>query len=42
MVLDEAALPTAYGILTPSAAFGDVLVQRLVVARLEIGVMGLP
>jgi len=42
MVLDEAALPTAYGILTPSAAFGDVLVQRLVVAGLEIRVMGLP
>lgn len=42
MVLDEAALPAAYGILTPSAAFGDVLVQRLAVAGLEIRVIGLP
>jgi short subunit dehydrogenase-like uncharacterized protein len=36
MVLDEASLPNTYGVLTPSAAFGDVLALRLEGVGIEI------
>lgn len=36
--LSEAALPVAFGVLTPSVAFGDVLAQRLVSAGIKIGI----
>jgi short subunit dehydrogenase-like uncharacterized protein len=36
MVLDETTLPKAYGILTPSVAFGEVLARRLEDTGIEI------
>lgn len=36
LAMDEARLPRAFGILTPSVAFGDVLVERLRGAGIDI------
>jgi short subunit dehydrogenase-like uncharacterized protein len=36
VAVDGASLPNAFGVLTPSVAFGDVLPQRLQRAGIEI------
>ena len=41
IALNEADLPTAFGILTPSVAFGDVLARRLTSAGIEINAKAL-
>ena len=40
IALEESALPATAGVLTPSVAFGDVLVRRLQNAGIEISATG--
>ncbi len=42
LALDEARLPDAYGVLTPTVAFGDVLPTRLRAAGMHMNVQAVP